>query len=365
MADPKVLIVIGDYDGCAMWRAIQPVETLNKRGYPCAWRPMHADDIHRQVNAADIVVLERVYWMPGAEEEREHWFHSVRRINKSRLVVYETDDDVITSDSDAHVRLFHNDWTDDDVVRHRQATVDAMEKCDAITTTSDVLANIIRDTVNKPVYVLPNAINWSAWREKWASKKCTINKLVIGWTGGLRVKDDIAPMVEAWKVIAEKYADVHFVLAGTVLPEYRDILPESRFTIREWVPVHDYPMQYADFDIACCPLANLPFNYKKSPCKTFEAGAAECAVVASPVVYGDYIDHKKNGLIAETTDDWVDALSRLVEDQKYRKQLARRWGAQVYKRHNMETNCWQWARAWREIMASHTPSTPSRVLATV
>jgi glycosyltransferase involved in cell wall biosynthesis len=368
MNRPKTLLFIGAYDGCAMWRGIQPIQTLNAKGYPCAWRQRDSEDSNRQTNAADIVILERIYWLPNdtARGDRERYLRALRTVNnKRRIVVFETDDDLITDESVKHTRLFHTEWSDADAEAHRNETIATIKMCDAITTTNDVLANLMREQLEMPVWVLPNAIPWESWRNTWRTRKRSIDKLTIGWAGGWRVKDDLRTMVEAWKIIAEQYPQVHFVIAGTVHPDYKQFLPEDRITYRDWVSVHNYPMQYADFDITCCSLADLPFNYKKSPCKAFEAAAAESVVVASPVVYDDYMRHGKDGLIAETVDEWVLALSALIENEKYRKTLARRWSERVYQRHNLDRNCWQWARAWSEIMEMYSKRDTPRMLAAV
>lgn len=356
MNDPKVLTIFGTYDGCAMWRVIQPTLALNKRGYPVAWRNMLADDINRQTDAADILVLCRIYFEPDHQDDMEEWFAKAHHPDHYRLVVIEFDDDVVTKDSKQHTRIFHKDWTDDDAEEHRQAIISCLRKADAITTTTEPLAALYRSEIPEtPVYVLPNAIRWEPWRRSFHSKKRTPelkDKIVIGWTGGSRVQDDLAPMIEAWKVIAQLYDNVHFIIAGPVHPDYANALPSDRITLREWVKVDAYPHQYADFDIACCPLAPLPFNYMKSPCKAFEAGAAECAVVASPVVYSSVIDDGKNGFIAYDVRDWTKYLSRLVEDHKLRRTMAKRWSHRVEQRHNLDRNCWMWADAWRKIMAA-------------
>lgn len=364
MYKPKVLVVIGSYDGCAMWRAIQPVEALASHDYPCAWRDRFAQDIDKQTHFADVVILERIYWQPGHGQEMEGWFGRVRTTHHQRAIIYECDDDTITEESKKHTRLFHNDWTDQDAEDHRVMNLEAMKRCDAITTTNELLANLMREQTERPVYVLPNAIRWNSWRRSWVSKQRTItDKLVIGWAGGWRIKEDLAPMMEAWQYIAEHYPQVHFILAGSIHPDYKEILPPDRMTVRDWVPVSQYPHQYADFDIACCPLTDLPFNRMKSPCKAFEAGAAQCAVVASPVVYGHVIDDKKNGLIAYTTDEWIAALELLINNQKLRVRLARRWMERVEQRHNLDRNCWQWSAVWQDVYKNTTCNTESNLVA--
>lgn len=368
MDDPKVLNVIGSYDGCAMWRVVKPIDTLIGYKYPCAWRLMDSVDIDKQTEVADIVVMGRIYWMPGHEDEMNNWFRCIHNIKKRRRVICEIDDDVVTEESTRHTAVFHgpnsdNPWEEGDAEKHRQANIEAFKRADAVMVTNQQLANLVTEYTGTPTYVVPNSIPWRSWRKVWNQKRDDLpnDKLIIGWAGGFRIKDDLEPMVDAWKIIAERYSNVHFVLAGTMHDEYRNALPEDRRTYRPWIHPNVYPYQYAGFDIACCPLADVPFNHMKTPCKAFEAGAAECAVVASPTVYGDVIMHNRNGMIARTVEEWVDALSLYIEDAKTRKQHSQRWSKEVEKKHNLDKNCWQWVHVWRQVYNT-TPRDISHLL---
>jgi glycosyltransferase involved in cell wall biosynthesis len=357
MNDPKVLHVFGAYDGCAVWRVVQPADVLIGHNFPCAWRFRESEDIDKQTAVADIVAIGRIYWLPGHEDDRERWFRTIHTGNgKRRLVVMEMDDDTVTEDSKRHVTLYHNEWDKEGVEaeRHRIATIEAMQLCDAVITTTPRLAKLIQDTTGVPTYAIPNYIRWGYWRKCWQSRKSTDipkDKIIIGWAGGWRVEEDLAPMIEAWIEIARLHQNVHFVLAGTMHDKYREALPQDRVTYRPWVHANAYPHQYAGFDIACCPLADMPFNHMKTPCKALEAAAAECAVVASKTVYSELITHDKNGMIANTVEEWISFLSDYIQDAHLRKTHARRLGKLVEQRHNLERNCWQWINTWRKIYA--------------
>lgn len=354
MYDPKVLHVIGAYDGCAMWRVVKPVDILSgDHGYLCAWRTRESEDVDKQTTIADIVVVGRVYWMPGHDDDMNNWFRTIHTIKKRRLVVAEIDDDVVSEDSVHHTAIFHqNDWEPGDAEKHRQQNIELFKRCDGVIVTNQRLADLVTHYAGVPTYIIPNSIPWKSWRKCFNTRKAKdipTDKIIIGWAGGWRVKDDLEVMIEAWKIIAERYPQAHFVLAGTIHDEYKNALPEDRRTYRQWVHPNIYPTQYRGIDIACCPLADLPFNHNKTPCKAFESGAAECAVVASPTVYGEVVTHNKNGMISRTVDEWVNALSLYVEDAKIRKQHQQRWSKTVETKHNMDRNCWQWVHVWRQI----------------
>lgn len=69
------------------------------------------------------------------------------------------------------------------------------------------------------------------------------------------------------------------------------------------------------------PLDDTKFNRYKSDIKFVEAGAGGLAVVASPVVYDDYIEHGHTGLIARGPKEWEKSLNKLINDAPYRQAI--------------------------------------------
>jgi hypothetical protein len=90
--------------------------------------------------------------------------------------------------------------------------------------------------------------------------------------------------------------------------------------------------QYLDLmgtcDVALMPLEGTGGETFKSDLKFVEASSQGLVTVASPIVYGDTIRDGETGIIARTSQDWVDALMRLRADIEYRHGLA--FAAQQY-----------------------------------
>jgi hypothetical protein len=80
-------------------------------------------------------------------------------------------------------------------------------------------------------------------------------------------------------------------------------------------------LQTVDINLAPLELAN-PFTNWKSELKVFEAALYGIATIASPVSgYGSVIVHNVNGLLAASSDDWYDCLSKLSADEALRTRL--------------------------------------------
>jgi glycosyltransferase involved in cell wall biosynthesis len=92
----------------------------------------------------------------------------------------------------------------------------------------------------------------------------------------------------------------------------------------------EYPAYLAEqpWNIGIAPLIDSPFNECKSSIKFFEYSSYKIPVVASRVypyykdVFGvPVIEHEETGLLCDTTEDWVNNLSRLIESEELRKKL--------------------------------------------
>lgn len=74
--------------------------------------------------------------------------------------------------------------------------------------------------------------------------------------------------------------------------------------------------------VALAPLTVDPFNHYKSHIRYLESGLVGTPLIASPTLYGEYVQDGATGLIAED-GQWYEALERLTSDAALRDRLAR------------------------------------------
>lgn len=350
---PSVLALVGrERSGPDLWRVWQPIAALERRGYWCGWEFKDAPLLSTIAPRFDGYVLPRISWPAAQRQVAEDWFTLVRATGK--FVVYEADDDVFTErETQRRVEL---GWTDgkslEELESERAERVWAMQQCDGVTVSTQRLATIVRQFTDKPVIVVPNAIDLRWFTAVVRGSKRQVEGLTVGWAGGRRHDRDVEAMAEAWGRIARRVPSVTFVVQGWQPEVITELVPNERIVRLPWLPPETYPVGIRQVDIGCCAVADTPFNRAKSPIKAYEYAAAGAAVVASPLLYSGVVDHGSSGMIAATSGEWEDAIGLLIESHATRQMMAKRLLKTVEKHHSLEGNLWRWPAAWGQIRAS-------------
>ena len=148
-------------------------------------------------------------------------------------------------------------------------------------------------------------------------------KLRIGYAAGtLTHQHDFAVVREVLVEILAKRDDVILTVVGQLdLAEYPELAGlRDRIEIRPLVPHHELPNELARFDINIAPLeVGNPYCEAKSELKFFDAALVEVPTVASATAsFRTAIRHGESGFVAETREQWIDALSGLLDDHRLR-----------------------------------------------
>jgi glycosyltransferase involved in cell wall biosynthesis len=335
----------------------QPFAALQAQGYPAEWdfKDSNSPILPEIVPAFDAIILARMSWRLADKSQEVAWFRALH--NAGKAVIYEVDDDMFSTGFIQRLIGLHG-YTDAEAQERRDCILDTLQRCDGVTVSSQRLATIVRTFTDKPVIVVPNAIDLDWWWAVQQLAKRVTQGLTIGWAGGKRPDRDSQEMAAAWGRIARRYPQVGFAVMGHQPDVIREHVPAERITAIPWMSIEEYPLGYVNIDIGCCPLSPEPFNRAKTPIKAWEYAASGAAVVASPTVYSQVVDHADNGYICETVDEWEAALARLIDDECLRRQMARRMLGAVKARHSLRGNLWRWPTAWAEIVAhfrAHRP----------
>lgn len=345
---PEVLHLIGELDGCSLWRNLLPVTELQRQGFQgIEWGMKDDEHLGRLVERFDAVVLPRLHWPSNERKQAENWFRALHIAGKT--IIYEVDDDLMT-DGFVSRLVNHHGYTREDAEDRRSCILNVLENCDGVTVSTQRIATIAREYTDKPVKVVGNYIDlrWFKRIQKQAERK--VWGLTIGWAGGNRPDSDVEMMAKAWGRIAQRYPNVTFVIQGHHAKTFYENVPNERIAMLDWLPIDNYPIGLVNIDIGCCPLGDTPFNRSKSTIKAMEYAASGAAVVASPTVYNQIIQHGKDGFIAETTDEWEGYLSQLVESYELRREMGKALFHKVKTQYSLEDNAWRWITAWTEIV---------------
>jgi glycosyltransferase involved in cell wall biosynthesis len=354
LVGPRVLSLVGEWAiACNMWRVWQPAAFLKLHGYPVEWgwtRDWRTALFHP---GFDALSLCRASWMPDAWQKGTSFV--ARQHRAGRKVFYDCDDDLFTPFSDEHQRGRIPQpgepppRTDAELEAERRSARWMLAHADGVTVSTQYLASVVRRFTGAPVEVVPNAIDaeWFLARQRGVPRP--VPGLTIGWAGGNRPDADFEEMAVAWGRIARRYPDVTFLVVGHQSPLLHRHLPQARVVRLPWREPADYPAALVGIDIACCPLAERPFNRAKTPIKVWEFALSGAAVVASPTVYGKVVHEPQTGFLAEDARSWEDRLGLLIKHPNVRRLKAQRLKEQVLERWSLKANYWRWPAAWHRL----------------
>ncbi len=236
----------------------------------------------------------------------------------------------------------------------------AMIQAKALTVSTPYLANLLR-VYNSNIYVLPNYLDDSLWRFN-SFKPQTGQKIRILFIGGITHVPDLEMILPSIHRLAAKYPDqLELVFYGANLDVgFAENLPVSVTNINAETYV------YSDFvnialaqvaDIAIAPLEDNDFNRCKSNIKYLEYSAMGLPGVYSNVVpYSSVIENGVNGFLASTTDDWLDAISKLIESPQLRQQIVNTAQEDVRKNWLISDHAYKWIETYNAITELREPN---------
>lgn len=328
------------------WRIVRPFTRMRQNGIPAAW--FWQDQAQIPVNPDDTVLVVQQQTGPSPAVAKK-WLDERRPSVKA--IVYETDDDVFTDAQIDHLRAA--DWlqgkTERELILDQEVARYFVDLCDAVTVSTDVLADVVRSFTTTPVYVVPNALDIRWFRAHMVYSRPWKGVVTVGWSGGRRSDLDLIPMAQAWGRVAKRFSTVQFVVGSPVAmaPIYRYV-PEGRIVQLPWLGLEDWPIAM-QVDIGCCPLRNTSFNRCRSPIKAMEYAIGGAAVVASPTVYNGLVQDTRNGFLAETADEWEAAIVDLIEKPDLRGMLQSQLECDVVVGHNLDRRLVSWTAAYDAI----------------
>ena len=211
----------------------------------------------------------------------------------------------------------------------------------AYTVSTPHLAMRLRSILpNSDVTVVPNGVSplWIAQGRAQYQPWAPGHPRVIRYLVGSPTHDaDMTLVLRPLAQFLRSHPRVRLEVVGPLRFE-REALPVSQVSQIGAVPFGELPRLLASSWVTLAPLAHTEFNWCRSAIKFLESAAFGAPCVASP--NSDMLRHAAGGVIlAETDKDWVDALTRLKNDE-YRMTLSERGRAHVDKhgsaRHTVE-----------------------------
>lgn len=173
---------------------------------------------------------------------------------------------------------------------------------------------------------------------------------VLGWAGGTGHEGSFQSIVPALVEVMESQPQTHFMAVGDDVSRFLPPHLSDRTSHHKWSDMLVYPMHMAKFDISLAPAMANDFFRAKSQLRLYEACAMGTPSVADPLVY-DEVDRSLVGYRAESHDDWVFGLNKLIGDVdilNYCRSRALDYCQEI----DINNRIGQWKRAISQLTAS-------------
>lgn len=256
-----------------------------------------------QANQYDIIFVQREAFMTGSS-----FFERMFSRSRAKLI-FDFDDAIWLQDvSEANKNL---KWLKDTSKISR-----IIGYSDLIVAGNPYLSTYAKQ-YNEKVVIIPTTIDTDEYALRGIDRKMS-DRVVIGWSGSITTIKHFEFAVPVLKKIREKYGDkVEFRVIGDA--RYRN--ESLGITGQAW----NRETEVADlsaFDIGIMPIPNDDWSKGKCALKGLQYMALEIPAVMSPVgVNTEVIQDGINGFLASDETEWVEKLSRLIEDPGLRSRL--------------------------------------------
>ncbi len=184
---------------------------------------------------------------------------------------------------------------------------------------------------NKIVFYLPSAVDTGLFSPNKVLK--AKEKVVFSWIGTFHRPEyieNIAFALDCFKVLRNRYANIFFEIVGDgIFKKDLDRIVsgfyDDHIVLKGWIEPDAIPEYLDGVDVGLFPvLRKTKFNLAKSPTKLFEYMAMAKPTISSAI--GEpvsIIAQEENGLLAQTKDEFIFQMERLVKDAALRERLGK------------------------------------------
>lgn len=218
-------------------------------------------------------------------------------------------------------------------------------RADTVIAGSAYLADYARRQGARRVRILPTVVDHTVYAPRPAG--AADGSVTLGWIGTPRGSGYVAGLMPVFKRLHARAPGVKFVFIGCT-PFDPQGLP---IEFREWDLARE-PQDIAGFDIGIMPLTDDEETRGKCGFKLIQYMSCGVAAIGSPVgVNNEIIEDGVSGLLAGSSAEWEEGLSRLVLDGGYRRSIAERGRQRAVGRYSLQATAPRMLEILRETVA--------------
>lgn len=244
-----------------------------------------------------------------------------------RKLVFDVDDAVYLRDSYSPKGFEHP--------ARRRAFARMMRAVDAVAAGNRFLAEEARHCNAPGVTIIPTCVNVTAYPAAEHRREGNAELVWIGSSSTLQGLERIRPMLDG---IGRRNRGVRLKLVCDRFIE----LAELPVVPCRWSEANE-ASELASADIGIGWVPDDPWSRGKCALKLLQYMAAGLPVVANPVgVQATIVHHGENGYLAETPEQWLDAIGRLVNDAALRQRMGEAGRRLVERDYSLAAGASKW-----------------------
>ncbi|MCB0714986.1 MAG: glycosyltransferase family 4 protein [Chitinophagaceae bacterium] len=183
---------------------------------------------------------------------------------------------------------------------------------------------------NQQVVKIPTCVDTENQHNRIKNQQT--EKIVIGWTGSHSTLIFTKQIIPALNDVYSSHP-FEFIVIANKPPEYS--LPYLKYI--PW----DSATEVEDLlkmNIGVMPLENDPWCEGKCGFKIIQYLSLGIPAVASPIgVNAKIIDERENGFLCKTKEEWIQALTKLIEDETVRTQMGKNGREKIQKYYSVKS----------------------------
>ncbi len=165
---------------------------------------------------------------------------------------------------------------------------------------------------NSHVLEIPTSIDWEKYGPVYP--QTGKNEFIIGWIGSPSQSQQVINIKDALKELKSRIPfELHLIGFDEKEKDKLEGIPYKIIRWKENTEIEE--MQ--KFHVGIMPLEDTPFNRGKCAFKLVQYMALGLPTVASPLPANININKNSNNLFAATTEEWVDCLEYMYNNQDY------------------------------------------------
>lgn len=321
----RIYYVTPNSGAISYYRCTMPAYYLNRAGL--AETAVDFGRFQKEfIDWADIVVVQRV--LGNGIKHLINYCHI-----RKKKVVFEIDDNVWKFPDSPEYKSENAEKTPGD-------TTEIMDGCDAVTVSTQAIADVVAKESQTPVFIIPNALDLLQWKP---INNIRHEHFLVGWAGGHYHVQDLDMIVPGLKEVIRKNSGTTLVFLGCCPMELLNDHPDKVF-LHEFTSIELFPktMSVMKFDIGLAPLFETEFAKSRSNIRLLQYGALRIPSVVS--YYGEYGKMIDDGFPAMVVKDgdWASAIQELIDNPEKRKEIGKKAQEYVALNFDIKDNIFKW-----------------------